>query len=67
MPKLVSEPSIEYKCDCGAVSSADPCEFTRLNTNPPMYSANCAFCGSPVTCCPQPLIAKEVHKGHHTL
>jgi transcription elongation factor Elf1 len=61
MPKLVQAPLITYTCpSCGAVSSADPHEFKALNTMPPVYTAECAFCKKKVQCSPQAMIAREV-------
>lgn len=49
MPKLVSAHLTTYKCpSCGAVSSAEPEEFEHLNTIPPSYRAQCAFCAMSV-------------------
>jgi len=58
MPKLVSAPKITYTCRCGAVSEAEPNEFTQDHTMPPRYHIACAFCGADVVCYPTALIMK---------
>jgi hypothetical protein len=61
MAKIVSKPEITYKCDsCGAICSAGPDEFRDLNTMPPTWMINCAFCNNDVRCSPTAMIALKI-------
>jgi hypothetical protein len=59
MPKLVSPPQLHYKCKCGSVSEANESEFKSLNTIPPTFLGECAFCHADVVCSPPALVAKD--------
>jgi len=60
MPKLVQEPLITYKCQCGATSSAEPEEFKAKNTMPPTWVIKCAYCNLDVVCSPSAMISRQV-------
>lgn len=63
MSRLLRTPLIIFKCTaCGATCEDDAHKFTKLNTMPPMWTNECAFCHSTVTCQPSALIAMDVNK-----
>ncbi len=58
--RVIKAPPIIFKCDCcGATCEGDADEFTRRNTMPPTWTAECGYCHALVQCSPSPLISKE--------